>query len=143
VKVVKVLLRRLFRALTRNDARTDVSDLDARLRGRTYHVPFDTVWNSVYHLAAYGLRRWRLVSSDDYEGVIHAEARTRLFRHVDDVTIRVALDHNAQTRVDVESRSRTGWADLGANARRIGRFLKALDKRLAQREAARSRPQAS
>jgi hypothetical protein len=35
--------------------------------------------------------------------------------------------------VDVVSQSRVGGADLGVNARRIARFLHALDRRLGRR----------
>ena len=81
-------------------------------------------------LAAGGLRRWRVLESDDYEGVIKAEARTLLWRFQDDVVISIKLDHDAQTRVDVRSSSRKGSLDFGANARRVGKFLRALDQRL-------------
>ena len=42
--------------------------------------------------------------------------------------IRIILDHHAMTRVDVTSCSREGRADFGTNARRIGRFLRRLDR---------------
>jgi len=47
-----------------------------------------------------------------------------------DVRIRITLDRNGQTRVDLRSASRKGKGDFGVNARRIGRFLRALDRRL-------------
>ncbi|HEX6559587.1 MAG TPA: DUF1499 domain-containing protein, partial [Longimicrobiales bacterium] len=73
--------------------------------------------------------------SDDYDGLIQAEARTLLFRFVDDVVIRITLDADAQTRVDMTSRSRRGGVDLGSNARRISRYLRALDRRLLPKPA--------
>lgn len=118
------------RALSRNQAQTSIDEADPRLRGRTYAVPFEQVWQAATALASGGLRRWRMIESDDYEGIIHAEAQTFLWRYVDDVTITIRLDHDAQTRVDVHSRSRKGSADLGTNARRIGKFFRALDQRL-------------
>ena len=81
-------------------------------------------------LAGGGLRRWRVVESDDYEGIIKAESRTFLWRFTDDIVITVKLDHDAQTRVDMQSQSRKGSGDLGTNARRIGKFFRALDQRL-------------
>ena len=60
----------------------------------------------------------------------HAEARTALWKFVDDVWIRISLDELGLTRVDVSSQSRVGKADLGVNARRIARFLHALDRRM-------------
>lgn len=95
-------------------------------------MPFEQVWQAATALASGGLRRWRIVESDDYEGIMRAESRTFLWRFVDDVTITIRLDHDAQTRVDMQSRSRKGSADLGTNARRIGKFFRALDQRLKQ-----------
>lgn len=123
-------LRRIAHALSRNHAGTAAHDPDARLRGRTYAIPFEQVWQASRHLANGGLRGWHTVHTDDYEGVIHAEARTLIFRFVDDVTITIKLDENAQTRVDMQSRSRKGGIDFGTNARRIGRFFRALDQKL-------------
>jgi hypothetical protein len=122
--------RRLARGLTRNHAETSIDDADTRLRGRTYAIPFEQVWQAAFALANGGLRRWRIIESDDYDGVIRAEARTLIFRFVDDVVITITLDSDAQTRVDMQSRARRGGVDLGSNARRINRFLHALDKRL-------------
>lgn len=124
------LARRLGRALSRNRAQTAEHEADPRLRGRTYAIPFETVWQAALALASGGLSRWRVIESDDYEGVIQAEAKTLVWRFVDDVTISIRLDENAQTRVDATSASRYGHADLGANARRIGRFFRQLDRRL-------------
>ncbi len=122
---------RFWRALTRNRAETAEDLLDSRLRRRIYAIPFERVWQAALALA--GRRRgWRVLEADDLEGVIRAEART-LLRFVDDVVVRIGLDANAQTRVDMTSASRVGKADLGKNARRIGKFLRALDRELARR----------
>jgi hypothetical protein len=118
----------VLRGLTQNRAETAVGAADPRLRGRTYAVPFDRVWGAALTLAG-RLRGWTVLHADDIEGVIRVEARTPL-RFVHDVEIRVGLDANAQTRVDLVSASRTGKADLGKNARRIGKFLRALDRDL-------------
>jgi uncharacterized protein (DUF1499 family) len=71
-----------------------------------------------------------VLRADDHSGEIVAEASTLVFRSVGDVTIRILLDPDAQTRVDLESRSRKARADLGVNARRISRFVRRLDRRL-------------
>jgi Zn-dependent M28 family amino/carboxypeptidase len=130
---LSIFFRRLGHALTRNRAATGYDHWDPRLRGRTYHIPFEQVWQASLALARGGkggLRRWTLMQADDYEGVIDAEAKTFLLRYVDDVRINVYLDEDAQTRVDLASQSRKGRADFGTNARRIARFLRALDRRL-------------
>ncbi len=119
-----------FRELAGNAEATRPDHPDPRLRGRRYAIPFDAVWTAALGQIATGGSRWQLVDADDQTGVIRAEAATRLFRFVDDVEIRVGLDHDAQTRVDLTSRSRVGNSDLGTNARRIRRFLRDLDRRL-------------
>jgi uncharacterized protein (DUF1499 family) len=95
-------------------------------------VPFERVWSEALGLAR-GRAGWTVTEADDMAGVIRVEARTLVFRFVDDVEIRVRLDENAQTRVDLTSASRVGKSDLGTNARRIGFFLAALDRRLRKR----------
>jgi hypothetical protein len=120
-------------------AETRPDHVNRGLRGRTYAVPFEDVWRAALNLAGGGQRGWRLVSADDHEGVIVAEATTPLLRFVDDVTILISLDENAQTRVDVRSASRRGKRDFGTNARRIAGFLKRLDRRVVAERAARTR----
>jgi hypothetical protein len=110
---------------------------DERLRGRTYAIPFEDVWRAALYLAGGGLRGWRLIAADDEEGIILAEASTLALRFVDDVSIRVRLDEDAQTRVDVRSASRVGRNDFGTNARRVARFLDALDQRVPLETSAR------
>jgi len=122
-------LDRLRKALTEHGAETSATSPDRRLAGRTYAIPFEHVWAAALSLAT-ELPRWTVLRADDQEGVIEAEARTRVLRFVDDVTIRVALDRDAQTRLEMSSAAQKGKADLGTNARRIARFLQLLDRRL-------------
>ena len=124
---------RLIRALTRNRAWTDPASPDRRLRGRAYAIPFAEVWGAALDTARV-TKRWTVITADARSGVIEAEARTALWRFVDDVQVRVHLDGDGVTRVDATSASRVGGADLGTNARRIARFLHALDRRLRPRE---------
>lgn len=119
----------LLRALTRNRAFTEPDADDPRLRGRSYSVPFVQVWDAALEIAR-STRGWTVVSSDPRAGEIVAEATTRLWKFTDDVWIRMSLDEEGQTRVDLASASRKGGADLGTNARRIARFLRTLDGRL-------------
>jgi len=120
---------RLIRALTRNRAFTDPESPDPRLRGRDYPVPFSQVWEAALETAR-AWPRWTVTAAEARRGEIEVEARTALWRFVDDVWIRISLDALGQTRVDVSSQSRVGRADLGVNARRIARFLHALDARV-------------
>jgi uncharacterized protein (DUF1499 family) len=116
-------------ALTRNRAETNPDAADPRLRGRAYAVAFGEVWRAVLALAD-SLPGWTVTERDARLGRIRAEARTTLWRFTDDVEVRLSLDDRGLTRVDLVSASRTGGADLGANARRIGRFLRRLDAAL-------------
>lgn len=116
-----------------SQVQTDPRHEDPRLRGRTYAIPFDRVWTAAVSLAGGGLKRWRLVAADDEAGKMHAETQTLVFRVVDDVYIRIGLDSNGQTRVDLIARARNGRADLGRNARRTRSFLRALDAALSAR----------
>ncbi len=117
----------IWRALTQNRAFSDDDAPDPRLRTRTYAVPFAAVWDAAVGVAQSTVG-WTVTASDPRAGEIVAEARTTLWKFVDDVWIRVSLDDDGQTRVDMTSASRKGSADLGANARRIARFLHALDR---------------
>jgi uncharacterized protein (DUF1499 family) len=74
--------------------------------------------------------RWRILKSDDLVGFIRVRCTTRVFRLKDHLEIRVGLDEHGLTRVDLRSHSRTRRADLGVNARRVGRFSKKLDESL-------------
>lgn len=119
----------LLRAMRTNRAFTDPESPDRRLRGRSYAVPFAAVWQAA--LAEIESRRgWTILEASPAAGEVHAEARTPLLRFADDVWVRISLDPLGQTRVDVVSASRVGRTDLGTNARRIARFLHAVDRRL-------------
>ena len=122
----------LIRALTRNRAWTDPDSPDRRLRGREYSVPYAEVWEAALEIAR-KRPRWTVTEAAPRRGEIHAEARTALWKFTDDVTIRVSLDGDGMTRVDVVSQSRVGRADFGTNARRIARFLHALDRHIRRR----------
>ena len=119
----------IWNALTRNSAQTHESAEDVRLRGRTYLVPFATVWDEIINMIETH-PRWKLVRADEGTGLIHAEAKTLVFRLIDDVRFNLKLDSNALTRVDMWSASRKGKGDLGVNARRIAWFYRDLDRRL-------------
>ena len=119
----------LINAFTVNRAFTDPEADDPRLRGRSYGVPFARVWSAALEVAQH-TRGWTVTASDPVAGEIVAEARTRLWKFTDDVWVRLSLDEDGQTRVDMASSSRKGGGDLGTNARRIARFLRTLDGRL-------------
>lgn len=127
----------MLRGLTKNFAETAQAHRDARLRGRTYAIPFEDVWNAAHALAAGGLPRWRIAAANDEEGVIRAEALTLVRRKLDDIVIRISLDENAQTRVDGRASAREGRGDWGRSARRLNRFFRALDDAVVQQHRLR------
>jgi uncharacterized protein (DUF1499 family) len=68
-----------------------------------------------------------IVAVDPDAGIVEATDTTFWFGFKDDVVVRVR-DSGAGSTVDVRSVSRVGLSDLGANARRIGRILEALQQ---------------
>lgn len=128
--MIRKLADAVVRGLTRNVAFTAPAADDPSLRGRTYAIPFEDVWQASLRLVDGGLGRWELLEADDREGIIRGLARGLVARFTSAVTIRITLDANAQTRVDALSASRTGRYDLGSNARRLRKFFRRLDKAL-------------
>jgi hypothetical protein len=123
-------LKEFLAGLRSSQATTDVEALHPALRGRTYAIPFETVWQGVVSLAGGGLRDWSIASADDQIGVVTAHARGGLLRPAIDVRISVRLDHNAQTRVDIFARTYGERHDLGRSRRLIARFTRQLDRKL-------------
>jgi len=70
--------------------------------------------------------RWEIIREDEAAGVIECVAQTRVFKWRDDVIIRVTDAGDGKARIDMRSKSREGRGDLGANAKRIRAFFKAL-----------------
>lgn len=71
---------------------------------------------------------WSVVAVDPAAGRLEATDTTRFFRFKDDVAVRARPSPNGGSIVDVRSVSRVGVSDLGENARRIRRFLRALQQ---------------
>jgi uncharacterized protein (DUF1499 family) len=97
---------------------------------RSYAAPPERVVAAV-EAALAELPRWSLQGSGSGPAgfALHAEHRTRLFRFVDDVTVRIAA-RGAGSEVSVRSASRLGQWDFGQNARNVRELLAALDARL-------------
>jgi len=113
----------------RAEVRTDPREADPDLRGRTYAIPFDRVWNAAVALSGGDLGGWRLIAADDREGLITAE-RKGFPNRVTVVRIEVGLDENAQTRVDLRARPAEGQGDFGGARRTVRRFVRGLDAQL-------------
>lgn len=109
---------------------TDPDHPDPDLRGRTYAIPFDRVWGAAMRLGGGSLRGWTVLRSDDTSGVIQAEVAPRFWGRTTDVVIRVALDRDAQTRVDMTAALRGEGREWGTGRRRVRAFFRALDRAL-------------
>ncbi len=64
---------------------------------------------------------WQIVHRDPDALTFDAQAMTKLFKFVDDITIRVR-SRGDESIVDIRSKSRVGKGDVGANAMRIRSF---------------------
>lgn len=93
------------------------------LAPRTTPDPVDASYQKA--LATAGSLGWEITAQSDTDHTFDAKDVTKLFRFVDDVTVRVSAEGTG-SRVDVRSKSRDGRGDLGANAKRIRRFLTAM-----------------
>lgn len=63
-----------------------------------------------------------LVNSDAEQGIIEATETTAIWGFKDDMVVRIT-SQDGKTAIDVRSVSRIGQSDLGANAKRIEKFL--------------------
>lgn len=95
---------------------------------RRYREGKVRVFDAALH-AVDRLPRWQMTSYRPEQGEIKAEARTRLLRFVDDVTVRVE-ERGGVTVVNVRSASRVGRGDFGQNARNVRAFFAELDRQM-------------
>ncbi len=110
-----------------NDVTTGETPEYPDLEPRTYEHDIDTVYLASLE-AIDDLGLWSVEDSDNPHR-IEATRETRLFNFIDDITI--TLDGDASsTTVYLRSRSRTGEADFGQNARNIHEFYDTLDIQL-------------
>jgi len=73
---------------------------------------------------------WELVDANLEEGRIEATAETQWFGFKDDVVIRLQPGGAGSTVFDMRSKSRVGRSDIGVNANRIRKFIRALNQKL-------------
>ena len=121
----------MLKGLRSREAHTDVRANDPDLCGRTYAIPFGTVWDAAVSLADGNLKGWKIVTMDDHAGLIVADVDGRVLPFPSRVEIFIRLDDNAQTRVDASARGRSAGVNRGVHARRIRRLLRFLDRAVA------------
>jgi len=117
----------IVKGLFRNWVCTKPDAGNPDLRTRLYAGGPKKIFNHAKDLAA-KRRGWKIVDADVDAGILKIEARTLVFRFVDDVVIRVNPAAGGGTSLDMESRSRVGKGDFGTNARRVSKFLKRMDE---------------
>jgi len=117
-------------AFDENLAHTNADHPDPAFRGRTYAIPFARVWAAIVEIASNKLKGWTVTEADEDLGILRAECKVTFSKKLDDVEIRLSLDENALTRVDMSSASREEGGSLGRNNRRIRKFFPLLDKKI-------------
>ena len=70
---------------------------------------------------------WEVVNQDVVSGIIEATEKTMLWAFKDDIVIRVQ-NSGDQVAIDLRSVSRVGQSDLGANAKRIEKFIEGFSR---------------
>jgi uncharacterized protein (DUF1499 family) len=115
--------RRLFAGLTRNWADTDEPG-DPKVAPLELPLPLPEALAWVEKVII-SLPRWRVEAVEREAGVIRATRRTRLWRFVDDVTIRLEATATG-TRLHARSQARVGKGDFGQNRRNLLALFRAL-----------------
>jgi uncharacterized protein (DUF1499 family) len=119
------LVQRLVTYLTRNTARTSPDHELPELRTRVYALPPDRALDLT--LRAVENAGWRVVDAKPGSNEIHAVVATPWLRFRDDVNITLTEAPGGGTRVQVESQSRVGRADFGANIAHVMELYRRVD----------------
>jgi len=126
---------RLF-SLPISDVETGRSPRHPDLQPLHSNASPERVFSAVATVAG-GLKKWTVVKVDIAGRVLVAEARSRLWGFVDDVTVRVEPQGSGAS-VHMRSRSRAGNFDRGAGARRIRSFLRKVEEALKRDEGGKT-----
>lgn len=123
----------MSKAPTRQAKRDGMDSVDAELRGRTYAIPFGTIWQALVTLTSGTLRGWRIAYKDEHLGVIEARVRNMWRPAPARAMISIGLDANAQTCLDVSVIATDETVNGETNPRRLRRLIEALDRMLGVR----------
>jgi uncharacterized protein (DUF1499 family) len=115
----------LFTWLTRNWAET-AEGADAALRPVDLRCPLPEALARV-ETAIRGLPLWRVESVTTSPATVTATRRTRLWRFVDDIVVRLKTCSGG-IRVHARSQSRVGKGDFGQNRRNLIALFRVLRK---------------
>lgn len=123
----------MSKAATEQATRDGLNSFDAELKGRTYAIPFSTIWQALVTLASGRLRGWTLVYQDEHLGVIEARVRNLVRPAPARAMMSIALDANAQTCLHVSVSALDETVNGETNRRRLRRLIEALDRMLGVR----------
>lgn len=95
-------------------------DLDAVRTPKSANTMFERI-----KALAKDQKGWKIINADDANFRLEITATTELLKFADDVVIEVRPEPDGST-VHMRSKSRIGRSDLGANYKRIKKFLSLL-----------------
>ncbi len=121
------LRRRLHTYLTRNVAETRANHPFPELELPYVPIPPGALFTRLELTVE--LLGWELVESDARHHRLHAVAETALLRFKDDIIVQLEAT-NRGTAIHIQSSSRVGKADLGANTRHILDLLNMLGRQV-------------
>jgi len=93
-----------------------------RFENTNYEEVYDKALKAVEEMG------WTLVSANPQTGRIEAYDTTAWFGFIDDVIIRVEAQP-MEYEIDIRSKSRVGFGDVGANAKRVREYLRKVSGR--------------
>ncbi|PWG63206.1 DUF1499 domain-containing protein [Spiribacter halobius] len=122
------LPQRLVTYLTSNEVRSDPYSAYPERRVPEFRRPPEAVFEAA--VAAAESLGWRIVAQNPERRRLQAVASTPLLGFKDDVTVSVRSGEDGAAELWVDSVSRLGTADLGANTARVVAYKAAVRERL-------------
>ncbi len=116
--------------LTGNDIILESSSIFPELRPKEYNIDAQGLF--VISLEASKDLGWEIKESDPLKGTIKTVITTKLFHFKDDLFIKVVVIDDDHSTLSVQSKSRVGRGDLGANTRHIIDLVSKIEKSLAR-----------
>ena len=105
-------------------SQADHADTEHYLAPLPFTAPIQDVMAAVAEVLKATPRTKITTQTDRY---VRAEARSRIFRFVDDIEVYI---DEAEGHIHFRSASRVGYSDLGVNRKRLETFKEALRERL-------------
>ncbi len=118
------LQHRLTTFLTTNKAATSDDHPYQELRTPVFNVSADKLYQRVLYVAAES--GWSVLANDSDNQNANFVVRTPVFLFEDDVYIQVKFINMNESSLYIQSKSRTGRADLAANSRHIQDLIKGI-----------------